>query len=379
MRLNIVPREGGNTFTGTIFGSFASENLASNNLSDDLRARGLSQANSIKSNGDVNPGFGGPLKRDKLWFYAAGRYMFYKNYAGGMFEDKTRNDPNVWTFNPDSSLPAVNAQDIEDGQVRLTWQVNDKHKIAGGYSNVRNCKCFWNLSPTVAESQRTLWHLHHISANWTAPLTNRLLLEAAMLWNPVEHQQQGFQPDLNPQNISVTEQSNNLVFKAPAPSAATNAGNFTDGQTHKTYTRAALSYVTGAHALKVGFSNGSGFKDSYNYALNNQLPYSYRFNNNVPNRVNLFAKPYHDYFNLDADLNIYAQDTWTIDQLTLNGGFSSLLQEQLRRESLSPTALLPSGTSSFPRPLSWVGRTSRQESGPRTTCLETERLPSRRA
>src|SRR6266446_4437189 len=94
IRLYIIPRDGGNTFSGTVFGSYASEQLASSNLTNDLKARGLTQANSIKRNGDVNPGFGGPIKRDKLWFYLAGRYMFYDNYAAGMFVDSTRNDPN---------------------------------------------------------------------------------------------------------------------------------------------------------------------------------------------------------------------------------------------------------------------------------------------
>ena len=341
IRLNIIPREGGNTYSGTVFGSYASEKLASSNLTDDLKAGGLTQANSIKKNGDFNPGVGGPIKRDTLWFYAAGRYMFYDNYAAGMFNDSTRNDPNVWTFNPDLSQPAVNAQHVQDGQGRVTWQATVKHKLGFSYVDVGNCKCFFNLTPTVAEWSRTIWRLHQVTASWTSPLTNRLLFEGAFLGNLSEHQQQGPQPDANPLNISVTEQSTGLVYKAPTPGIGA-AGNFTDGKTHKPYYRAALSYVTGAHALKVGFSNGSGSKDSYSYTVNPEIPYSYRFNFGAPNRINLFAKPYHDIWNLDSDLAVYAQDKWTVDRLTLNGGvLFSYYKSHFSESHYLPTPLLP--------------------------------------
>ena len=238
IRLNIIPREGGNTYSGTVFGSYASEHLASSNLTDELKAQGLTRANSIKNNGDFNPGFGGPLKKDKVWFYAAGRYMFYNNYAAGMFKDTTRNDPNVWTFNPDFNHPAVNSQHVQDGQGRITWQATPKNKLGFSYVDVGNCKCFFNLSPTVAEWSRTIWRLHQVTASWTAPLTNRILFEAAFLGNLNEHQQQGPQPDANPLVISVTEQSTALVYKAPTPGIGA-AGNFTDGKTYKPYYRAA--------------------------------------------------------------------------------------------------------------------------------------------
>ena len=69
MRINIVPREGGNTFSGTLFGSFGNNRLQGNNFSQALKDRGLSTPDSVRRNYDVNPGFGGPLRRDRLWFY----------------------------------------------------------------------------------------------------------------------------------------------------------------------------------------------------------------------------------------------------------------------------------------------------------------------
>ena len=42
----------------------------------------------------------------------------------------------------------------------------------------------------------------------------------------------------------------------------------------------------------------------------------------MPNRINLFAKPYHDYWNLDSDLAIYAQDKWTVSRDAMKYSFT---------------------------------------------------------
>ena len=87
-------------------------------------------ANSVKVNGDFNPGFGGPLKREKVWFYAAARYMRADNYVAGVFFDTTQDDPNVWGYTPDLNRKAVNSGIWKDAQARLTWQATPLHKLA---------------------------------------------------------------------------------------------------------------------------------------------------------------------------------------------------------------------------------------------------------
>ena len=41
VQINLVPKEGGNTFSGSASGLYSGESLQSDNLSDELRARGL--------------------------------------------------------------------------------------------------------------------------------------------------------------------------------------------------------------------------------------------------------------------------------------------------------------------------------------------------
>ena len=71
------------------------------NTDDELRARGLRTPNSLKLQSDVNPGLGGPLERDKLWFYTSARFTRQANYIGGLFQNKNAGDITKWTYEPD--------------------------------------------------------------------------------------------------------------------------------------------------------------------------------------------------------------------------------------------------------------------------------------
>ena len=71
--VNTIPREGGNRFSGTGFGAYTNHNLQASNLSDDLKAWGLTVVNGVRKIYDVNGLFGGPLVKDKWWFVVSGR------------------------------------------------------------------------------------------------------------------------------------------------------------------------------------------------------------------------------------------------------------------------------------------------------------------
>src|SRR6188508_2756670 len=89
VQINYVPRDGGNTFKGLLFYSFANGAMQGSNFStieDDpvtsLEARGLKvQPGALKSVYDVNPGFGGPIIRDKLWWFATARWTAAENFV----------------------------------------------------------------------------------------------------------------------------------------------------------------------------------------------------------------------------------------------------------------------------------------------------------
>ena len=75
IRLNMIPRDGGNTFSGSLYLGVTDGSWQSNNLTSELRARGVALPTGITNIHDVNPAFGGPILRDRLWFFASMRWM----------------------------------------------------------------------------------------------------------------------------------------------------------------------------------------------------------------------------------------------------------------------------------------------------------------
>ncbi len=323
--------------------------MAGDNFDDGLRARGMRTPNAIKVNGDFNPGFGGPLVQDRVWFYTAARYMKADAYVGDMFINRTLNDPNVFTFDPDLSQPAVNSSYWLDVQGRLTFQATQKHKIAWSWSQQKSCKCPSLITAAVApEAGADNDHgypLFITTGDWTAPLTSRLLAEGSVLYHYFNW---GFLPyaDTNPNAIGLTEQSTGITFKA-------RGSGYQDRQNRVLRYRAAISYITGAHSFKVGFNNSTGSSDYLNFV---HQPISYRLNNGSPNQITLRARPFHNLWEMDADVGLFAQDRWTVNRLTLTGGVRfDYKKTHFPGQYLGPAPLAPQRNITIPETpqLSW--------------------------
>src|SRR6185295_25058 len=71
VRVNLIPRDGGNNFAGTAFFTFTNSSLSGDNLTDKLKSLGLANVDKTTKNLDLNPAFGGPIKKDKLWFWTS--------------------------------------------------------------------------------------------------------------------------------------------------------------------------------------------------------------------------------------------------------------------------------------------------------------------
>src|SRR5262249_24527911 len=88
VQINVVPKDGGNRFSGSLSAEFTGPSLTSDNLTDGLRARGLTAAPSVRRYYDIGGGMGGPIKRDKLWFFAASRREDRSLYQVGNYYNK---------------------------------------------------------------------------------------------------------------------------------------------------------------------------------------------------------------------------------------------------------------------------------------------------
>jgi len=100
-QFNIIPKTGGNVFNGTYFGSLAGPWSQGNNVDDTLKSYGIPAPTEIIRNWDTSFSMGGPIKRDKVWFYAVGRTLGeYTNLAGrfgnlNAGEPVTRHEPSA--------------------------------------------------------------------------------------------------------------------------------------------------------------------------------------------------------------------------------------------------------------------------------------------
>ncbi len=215
VRINFIPRNGGNRFSGTIFGSFANESFASDNFTgSDVQARGLSVPGTIKGSGDLNPGVGGPILRDKLWFFVSGRKLYADNYVAGMFFNANANNLNRFDY-VRSADQAVLHQEQSIFQVNFTWQANQKNKFALTIDQENFCACTTGISATVspeAGNDRRFPLQRFVTVDWSTPVSNRLLIEASGIhrverWGGMEPQvgKLGNIDHLTPGMISVTD------------------------------------------------------------------------------------------------------------------------------------------------------------------------------
>jgi hypothetical protein len=127
--LNAIPREGGNSFSGTFFTNGASSAMQGSNYTQSLKDQGLKAPSQIRKLYELNPMGGGRIIRDKLWFYTSYRHISTENSVPGMWVNKNAGNPNAWTVDFDKSQQAFteNLDRILTG--RVTWQVTPRNKL----------------------------------------------------------------------------------------------------------------------------------------------------------------------------------------------------------------------------------------------------------
>jgi len=348
LRIDIIPREGGNSVRGVVFATAVNSAWQTSNLTDELRNRGLPEPNEMKQAWDINPSVGGPLMRDRLWFYTSTRWQTNQNYIAGLYYNKNEGDPTKWLYEADTSRRGFFSLEQNGINVRLTSQLAQKHKVSFYYDNQSR---IWDdtragVSPESAVAYR-FPVLNLAQAAWTAPMTNKLLLEARYARRGEAFGNQLPEVgDVYRDMIPVLEQSNNFFYRGKGGDGGISGTFGYSSQTINTAV-ASMSYVTGAHALKVGFSDT--WANTVSTTDSNSSYMMFRFNNGVPNLVTLYGVPTRGESLVKGELGVYVQDRWTIDRWTLNAGvrydgFRGGYPEQYR----GPAPLQPTRDYTFP-------------------------------
>ncbi len=331
LTMNIVPKQGGNQLTGLFYVSGFSQGMQSNNFTDELKARGATQPTPLNRVYDFNAAVGGPIVRDKLWYYMSVREQGQHQDIQNVFFNKNAGNPNVFTYVPDLGHPAMSDRTWENYTPRVTWQATPRNKITGSWDEQPVCRSctgqtsltgspnfFWATSPE-AEGHGEFSPQRVQQLRWTSPMTNKLLLEAGL--GNTYYQWGGREEPSNPNNLVQMLDLTQTVSPNVVTAMKYRSQNWLNNQTSGTTWNFSASYITGSHSMKFGYQ-GNHWSDNREQHVNSQsLGY---IAVNLPNGA-LFPISLNEYINpfiVDASArqdSFYAQDQWTMKRLTLQG------------------------------------------------------------
>jgi hypothetical protein len=324
--MNLVPRQGGNRFSGTFFANGANDSLQSSNFTDEIKASGLRAPQELLKIWDVNGALGGPLRRDRLWFFAAARYQGNRKTAPN-FVNANVDDVTKWTYVP------TTIQGMDDGtwknvNVRLTLQASPRNKFNFFWDEQRLCTQCLSASNSVTTAPEAHYNNHAPprvqQVTWSSPWTNRLLFEAGLGTNLIDGY--GTRPNIDnyAAMIPVVEACSfgcannggipNLAYRSTATSPFVGAYE-ADSDVYSW--RASASLVSGRNTGKVGYIGQQIVNHFARVRMNDQW-ISYGFQNGVPNTFIQWAGPAMQNTHVQTHA-IYIQDSWTAGRLTLSG------------------------------------------------------------
>jgi hypothetical protein len=325
--MNIVPKTGGNSIQGSIYVSGSGEALLSDNFTPELEAAGLKAATPLTGLYDFSGSFGGPISRDRLWYFVNARTQGHERVNANQFYNLNAGDASKWLYAPDYDRPGFSDRTFENVAGRITWQATPRNKISVFWDEQWTCRTCEGTTTGLASPAQivapeadgvgALVPFRVQQATWSSPVTNRLLLDAG--FGTTYYGWGNFERDGAPTRelIRVLEQcASGCAANGGIPGLTYRSQDWNANYTGQYTWRASASYVTGAHSLKIGYQ-GTYFTDERTAYTNNQH-LQYRVSNGVPNQLTQSVSP----FNARARASIaafYAQEQWTLGRLTLQG------------------------------------------------------------
>jgi hypothetical protein len=340
VKINMIPREGGNRFSGSLFQGYESSSIQSNNLSSHLQSLGVKSVDKIGTYNDTNATFGGPIAKDKLWYFGSVRFFTVNKPIGSTFVSDGTPAGILACANALAGRggalceQGIDAQHQYSGLARMTWQMSPRNKLSGYYDRIHKVR---GAAMSPGDDQTTS------SVRWNSPLYTTNMIKYTSTVSSKLLIEGGFSSNL--------ERYNNLYadgIEQPYGSAAwlgtarhvvdggastnTAAGAEYGSYPDRYNMQAAASYVTGSHAFKVGFQDSWG-PYNQNLRANADLYQNYVTNAQgipAPNTVTLLATPVHWQDRLNANLGVYGQDVMTFKRATITlGGRIEYISEQV--------------------------------------------------
>ena len=258
VRANMIPKDGGNAFKGTAFFSGGNKNLQSNNT-DDASAKGLAAPDALNKVWDFNFAEGGPIKKDKLWFFTSFRdWGVYQYIANSFFRTDRPAADDRRCQHPQRHGPPDDAASAT------------KNKVAGYLDRIRKFRGHENSAPAgyaiagEATDIRAPKQYYTTEIEYTGTVTSKFLIEAGFAINNESY-------SLTPQDPTRCRSSSRR-WDADQPAGHPQARHDSSDRVRRLRRRHLLpradsarpfvgsaSYVTGSHAIKAGIQYGYGY------------------------------------------------------------------------------------------------------------------------
>jgi hypothetical protein len=250
--LNIVARSGGGTTHGSLFASASGKRLQSDNLTPFTKLY------------DISATLGGPIMDDRLWYFLTAHKGSSTRYSTNVYYNLNAANAEAWRYAPDVTRRAYSDRTFENVSARLTWRITDRQKVSGFWDAQALCRSCTGATPGLSEPQRVSpeavgvlgRRLDVTQATWSAPIANRVLLEAG--YGGTFFGVGNFEREPNPTRnlIRVVEQcASGCAANGNIPGLAYRSQDFSDAHTGSFSWKGSASYVTGTHTLKAGYQH----------------------------------------------------------------------------------------------------------------------------
>lgn len=299
--MNMVTKSGGNTLSGGASIFWEDDSFQGDNVTDELRQLGARNGNPINYIYDFNANAGGPIQRDRVWFYSSFRRFDINTEVLGI----TRADG--------SPAADVNHQSNLIGKV--TAQLNNANKISGDYNFNYQNRFFRRPTNDLVEEQASWRQIEPAwiaQFQWTSLLSEKLFLDARYgylhLVFPLRYQPEVGASDLARQDIIRQTLRDAAIYDY-------------ENLATRHQVNASLSYfvdeLAGSHTLKTGYEFGRAFNQNY-YAANGD--YVLRYFDGAPLEVQTYNTPITSLNYIDT-MAVYVQDSWILTRrMTVNAG-----------------------------------------------------------
>ncbi|HYT65606.1 MAG TPA: carboxypeptidase regulatory-like domain-containing protein [Vicinamibacterales bacterium] len=305
--INIIPKSGSNQMKGLLFYSGTGKRFASDNVDDRLRAQGITAGTRLLKLNDFNADGGGPILRDRLWWFGSARDYTTLEQVIGFPKDFKSNLRNY--------TARVNTQVGRGNQISGFWTYNKKFQPNRGAGLTQP-----NPIGTInQQSPKNLFNL-----NWTSVLSQTRFLEASstyfhMHW-PSRFAEEFYSLPDDQKTSTMQNLTTGVFFNGPEPTGQRLRDAYRY-QTNVAFTQYVDDLLGASHQLKSGFEQWIGW-GSDGFGIYNDTRLQFRNDPNgvpQPSQILAYNTPLVQKTHM-RNFAAFVQDRASFQRLTLNLG-----------------------------------------------------------